>query len=231
MLALLLAAVACTHIVVVGDTSNHLQFIADLKTIYSVSLQENLPEPSKLNLVVFGSVSVAPFLEAGANLMLLGDSDLSVLSLRKSSDVVDVMSTDQSKDTVSTHSPADSFIDARNVFYQGPFFIAGKNKLLLPLLTASETAYADSAAGTDLIAVPAFVALNDARLVAAADAIFISDRFIDSSRTNANRKFAIDAAKWVFHNTGVLRIHKWRHHRVNEVQQRGVYRIQDKIVL
>ncbi|KAJ3008807.1 hypothetical protein HKX48_008331 [Thoreauomyces humboldtii] len=122
--------------------------------------------------------------------------------------------------------------------------LTGKNVLMQPLLTGSPTAYAYDLAdrevlegapliGSGLVYVSAVQARNNARVVFAGSVEMFSDDFADrevDGQKSGNKAFVEAVSRWAFQETGVLRVMGKKHHRVNETDQHGIYRIKDDMI-
>ncbi|KAJ3190431.1 hypothetical protein HDU85_000727 [Gaertneriomyces sp. JEL0708] len=123
--------------------------------------------------------------------------------------------------------------------------LTGKNPLIQPVLTGNPTTYGyelgDTAPiggnpilGTSVVLVSALQARNNARIVFTGSRDMFSNRLIkemaDAHNSAANMHFITALSKWVFKETGVLKVESRKHHRVNETEQHGIYRIKDEMV-
>jgi Oligosaccharyltransferase 48 kDa subunit beta len=52
----------------------------------------------------------------------------------------------------------------------------------------------------------------------------------DRSVASGNKDFAEQVSKWVFQEKSVLKLFSYKHHRIGETAQHGIYRIKDNIV-
>ncbi|KAJ3089857.1 hypothetical protein HK102_005314 [Quaeritorhiza haematococci] len=129
--------------------------------------------------------------------------------------------------------------------------ITGKNPLITALLVGSATSYSfdvneseDTAVhpespfvGHKVALVSALQARNNARVVFAGSSDMFSDEFINMPVEVAGKKypksgnlfFTKEITKWTFHEKGVLAVKHTHHHREDETQQHGIYRIKEKL--
>ncbi|KAJ8323377.1 oligosaccharyl transferase glycoprotein complex, beta subunit [Batrachochytrium dendrobatidis] len=126
--------------------------------------------------------------------------------------------------------------------------VTGKNILTFPILTASHSAYSYDSKDTDpLLGGPllgetislasAFQARNNARVVFVGSTSLFSNKyaklkvpFKNSQSICGNAAFSADISKWVFQEKSVVQITNTKHHRVNETDQHGIYRIKDEMI-
>ncbi|PWW78369.1 Dolichyl-diphosphooligosaccharide-protein glycosyltransferase 48kDa subunit [Tuber magnatum] len=123
------------------------------------------------------------------------------------------------------------------IAFRGAGHTLGNGPLLVPILTASRTAYAyDSkedfayaqdpwAAGTQMQFVSAMQARNNARITLVGSADMFSDEFFDmkvqkpgstESQKTANKEFCKDVAAWTFGEKGIVKVNAIRHYLSNE---------------
>jgi len=125
-----------------------------------------------------------------------------------------------------------------------------ENRLIIPLLRASSTAYSSSekndfsssGKGKELVLVSALQARNNARVTFSGSLDFFSDRFLQSTvqkyatdgkaqvfDKSGNEEFVRNLVRWTFGFQGVLRSGNMHHHRVGEKQQQILYTIKEDI--
>ncbi|XP_005182834.1 dolichyl-diphosphooligosaccharide--protein glycosyltransferase 48 kDa subunit [Musca domestica] len=136
--------------------------------------------------------------------------------------------------------------------YKGTGLLADKeNSLVLQLLTAESTAYSYNpdqaikdyphAVGRNTLLIAALQARNNARVVFSGSLYFFSDEAFTNSVTYAqtgesfkqsgNRDVANSISKWVFGETGALRVAGVKHHLEGETQPPAeAYTITDPVV-
>jgi len=136
------------------------------------------------------------------------------------------------------------------ILYRGSALVSGSsNKLKLDVLNAPTTAYSfapgkvvneyPGAVGRSTILVGALQARNNARVVLTGSLDLFSDQFINANTqpsSNAakaaksgNGDFVKALSKWVFQETGVLRVKSVFHHKVGEKQPPREYTITDDV--
>ncbi|KAI8904926.1 Dolichyl-diphosphooligosaccharide--protein glycosyltransferase subunit WBP1 [Powellomyces hirtus] len=122
--------------------------------------------------------------------------------------------------------------------------LTGKNPLIQALLVGAPTTFASEIAdkdvlegsllvGKDVVLVSALQARNNARVTFAGSVEMFSDALIERQAKGAvfgNGALVEELAKWTFHEKGVLKVLGKKHHRVNETDQHGIYRIKDDMV-
>ncbi|KAK7476524.1 hypothetical protein BaRGS_00032204 [Batillaria attramentaria] len=165
---------------------------------------------------------------------------------------------DQGKHTLIVADPA-NLIDAPMIVGKkgkSPFLFRGvgmvsdpENPLVLNILRASSTAYSHNpvekieefphAVGTNTLLIGALQARNNARVVFVGSLDFFSDEFFQSPVQNANKgdrfpvsgnqELALNLARWVFHQKGVLRVGKVSHHLKGEKEPGPAYIINQDI--
>lgn len=163
-------------------------------------------------------------------------------------------------DHTTVLAPGKNLIDSpvivgtRNVnplLYRGTGLLADKeNPLVLQLLTAESTAYSyvpenaiktyPHAVGKGTLLIAALQARNNARVVFSGSLFFFSDEAFTSSVQKAqtdkvysasgNQQVASAISKWVFGETGRLRVASVTHHKEGEKQPPSAYTITDPVV-
>ncbi|XP_038711687.1 dolichyl-diphosphooligosaccharide--protein glycosyltransferase 48 kDa subunit-like isoform X2 [Tripterygium wilfordii] len=123
------------------------------------------------------------------------------------------------------------------------------NGLVLKVLSASPSAYSanpksklsspPSLTGTAISLVSIVQARNNARILITSSLSIFSNRFFRSSVQKAgsstkhlkcgNEQFLTELSKWVFHERGHLKAVNVKHHKVGEVDEPAVYRINDDL--
>lgn len=137
------------------------------------------------------------------------------------------------------------------MLYRGTGIITDReNSLVLPLLTADSTAYSyvpDSpikeyphAVGKGTVLVAALQARNNARVVFSGSLYFFSDEAImsqvkrvgdtQSYIMSGNLNVVTAIGKWVFKETGEIRVKSVKHHKEGEKEAPGSYTITDPVV-
>ncbi|BFZ23263.1 hypothetical protein BsWGS_26302 [Bradybaena similaris] len=124
-----------------------------------------------------------------------------------------------------------------------------ENPLVLNLLHASSTAYSYKpdekidefplAVGSSTLLVAALQARNNARVVFVGSLDFFGDQFFQASvqKANGGKKFdqsgnqvlALNLARWVFRDKGVLRVGKVAHHLENEKEPPQAYTVMQQV--
>lgn len=141
--------------------------------------------------------------------------------------------------------------DVNPLLYKGTGLLADKeNPLVLQLLTADSTAYSyipenpikeyPHAVGKGTLLIAALQARNNARVVFSGSLFFFSDEAFTSSVQNAqstkvyknsgNQEVAVAISKWVFGETGRLRVASVSHHKEGETKPPQAYTITDPVV-
>eukprot|EP00271_Cylindrocystis_brebissonii_P003343 TRINITY_DN1419_c0_g1_i1.p1 TRINITY_DN1419_c0_g1~~TRINITY_DN1419_c0_g1_i1.p1 ORF type:complete len:438 (+),score=98.09 TRINITY_DN1419_c0_g1_i1:152-1465(+) len=159
-----------------------------------------------------------------------------------------------SKDTLVLAKAA---ISSRAIFgeapYTAPIVFRGRglklnaaSSLILPVLTASETAFSAMPSmvvkapprlrGTAVTLVAAMQARNNARVLISGSLELFSNKFFTLEAVQdgqvvrtANQQFAVEAAKWVFHERGHLKAGVLHHHRKGTQYEPSFYRIGDLV--
>ncbi|CAH1397281.1 unnamed protein product [Nezara viridula] len=165
---------------------------------------------------------------------------------------------DQGKHTLIVADPknlidAPVIVGSRNIpplLYQGTGLIAdSENPLVLQLLTGDSTSYSyipdqpikeyPHAVGKNTLMLAALQARNNARVVFSGALYFFSDEaFTSPVQKNGGKKFEVSGnrdvatalSKWVFKESGVLRVKSTSHHKVGEKQPPAAYTIMDDVV-
>jgi len=112
------------------------------------------------------------------------------------------------------------------------------NPLVIPILTASSTAYSyrmktdiedyPHAVGTSTILVGGIQARNNARVVLCGSIDMFSNEFLLDGE-NDNEKFVTNVALWTFHERGALRAKAPVHHIVGQTQPPREYTINEEV--
>lgn len=137
------------------------------------------------------------------------------------------------------------------MLYRGTGIIADReNSLVLPLLTADSTAYSYNpdaaikeyphAVGKGTILIAALQARNNARVVFSGSLYFFSDEaFMSQVRKvgdtqgfeqSGNLQVATSIGKWVFKETGEIRVKSVKHHKEGEKEAPASYTITEPVV-
>ncbi|KAK6916541.1 Dolichyl-diphosphooligosaccharide--protein glycosyltransferase 48kDa subunit, partial [Dillenia turbinata] len=123
------------------------------------------------------------------------------------------------------------------------------NSLVLKVLSASPAAYSanpnsklaqpPSLTGSSISLVSVLQARNNARVMISGSLSMFSNRFFRSSAQKAgsstkhqksgNEQFFTELSKWIFHERGHLKAVNVRHHKSGEVEEPGMYRINDDL--
>ncbi|KAK4258685.1 hypothetical protein QN277_005108 [Acacia crassicarpa] len=123
------------------------------------------------------------------------------------------------------------------------------NSLVLKVLSASPSAYSanpkskltspPSLTGSSISLVSVVQARNNARILISGSISMFSNRFFRSGVQKAgsptkhdksgNEQFLTELSKWVFHERGHLKAVNVRHHKVGEVEEPAIYRINDDL--
>ncbi|XP_021896719.1 dolichyl-diphosphooligosaccharide--protein glycosyltransferase 48 kDa subunit-like [Carica papaya] len=123
------------------------------------------------------------------------------------------------------------------------------NSLALKVLSASPSAYSanpnsklsnpPSLIGSNIALVSVVQARNNARTVVTGSLSMFSNRFFQSGvqkagsstkhEKSSNEQFLTELSKWVFHERGHLKAVNVRHHKVGEVNEPSMYRINDDL--
>lgn len=123
------------------------------------------------------------------------------------------------------------------------------NSLVLPVLTASPSAYsanpssklsnAPALTGSRISLVSVVQARNNARILISGSLKLFSDRFLRSGVQKAgtstrydksgNEQFVTELSKWIFHERGHLKAVNVRHHKVGQTDEPSLYRITDDL--
>ncbi|KAK9465417.1 Dolichyl-diphosphooligosaccharide--protein glycosyltransferase subunit WBP1 [Lipomyces arxii] len=127
------------------------------------------------------------------------------------------------------------------IYPSGQAFVLGNNDLIVPILRASETAYtfdpteemlaseSPFASGTQAYLVAGIQTRNNARAVIVSTDKLFSDDLLNNEKS-ANRKFATDVAKWVFQESGVIRLDSVTHNLINSTEQDPyIYRVKQDV--
>ncbi|XP_055913857.1 dolichyl-diphosphooligosaccharide--protein glycosyltransferase 48 kDa subunit [Eupeodes corollae] len=141
--------------------------------------------------------------------------------------------------------------DVNPLLYKGTGLLADKeNPLVLQLLTAESSAYSyvpenpikeyPHAVGKGTLLIAALQARNNARVVFSGSLFFFSDEAFTSGVQNAqstkmfknsgNQQVATAISKWVFGETGRLRVASVSHHKEGETKPPHAYTITDPVV-
>ncbi|XP_075236959.1 dolichyl-diphosphooligosaccharide--protein glycosyltransferase non-catalytic subunit Ost48 [Lycorma delicatula] len=141
--------------------------------------------------------------------------------------------------------------DVPPLLYQGTGLLADiDNPLVLQLLTADSTAYSyipdqpikeyPHAVGKNTLLMAALQARNNARVLFSGSLYFFSDEAFTSPVQKAlggkrwdvsgNRQVAEALSKWVFKESGVIKVKSVSHHRVGEKSPPPAYTIMDTVV-
>ncbi|XP_041377812.1 dolichyl-diphosphooligosaccharide--protein glycosyltransferase 48 kDa subunit-like [Gigantopelta aegis] len=136
------------------------------------------------------------------------------------------------------------------LLFRGVGMVADReNPLVLSILHASSTAYSHNpnekieefphAVGKNTLLIAALQARNNARVVFSGSIDFFSDEFFHSAVQNAiggkkfdksgNQELALNLARWVFKDKGVLRVGPVTHHKVGESKPPTAYTIMDEV--
>ncbi|KAI8803164.1 Dolichyl-diphosphooligosaccharide--protein glycosyltransferase subunit WBP1 [Cladochytrium replicatum] len=120
--------------------------------------------------------------------------------------------------------------------------ITYRNPLMTAILSGSASAYSADRAdvldgspivGQQLVLVSAIQARNNARVAFSGSLDLFSNDFINSKvdgKESGNKLFATEIGKWTFQEKNVLKVARVFHHRQNETEQHGIYRIKDDMV-
>ncbi|RKO91975.1 Dolichyl-diphosphooligosaccharide--protein glycosyltransferase subunit WBP1, partial [Blyttiomyces helicus] len=203
-----------------------------------------------------GVGAVIEFINSGGNVLLAGSSSISEairdLSIEFSVDFDEqgTAVTDHASHVGDDHNlviarsrpaplhPASPSASAGPVLFRGVGHrLTGKNPLVQPILVGEPSSYSfetresvrlegSPLLGSGIALVSALQARNNARVVFSGSA----DLFSDAGAKSGNEEFATALSEWAFQERGVLRIVKHKHHRLNEVDQHGIYRIKDEMV-
>ncbi|XP_054776431.1 dolichyl-diphosphooligosaccharide--protein glycosyltransferase 48 kDa subunit [Prosopis cineraria] len=123
------------------------------------------------------------------------------------------------------------------------------NSLVLKVLSASPSAYSanpksklaspPSLTGSSISLVSVVQARNNARILISGSLSMFSNRFFRSGVQKAgspakhekagNEQFLTELSKWVFHERGHLKAVNVQHHKVGEVEEPAIYRINDDL--
>ncbi|MED6204147.1 Dolichyl-diphosphooligosaccharide--protein glycosyltransferase 48 kDa subunit [Stylosanthes scabra] len=123
------------------------------------------------------------------------------------------------------------------------------NSLVLKVLSASPSAYSanpnskltspPSLTGTSISLVSVVQARNNARILISGSLSMFSNRFFQSDVQKAgsptkhdksgNEQFLTELSKWVFHERGHLKAVNVKHHKIGEVDEPALYRINDDL--
>ncbi|KAI8852124.1 Dolichyl-diphosphooligosaccharide--protein glycosyltransferase subunit WBP1 [Chytridium lagenaria] len=91
--------------------------------------------------------------------------------------------------------------------------LTGRNKHIVPLLTGTATSYSWMAGSKKPV-----------------DKVCVGEEWRLLDPLTGNLDFITEVSKWVFQEKGVLKVTSTFHHRENEDQQHGAYRIKDDLV-
>eukprot|EP01087_Luapelamoeba_hula_P007364 TRINITY_DN1808_c0_g1_i1.p1 TRINITY_DN1808_c0_g1~~TRINITY_DN1808_c0_g1_i1.p1 ORF type:complete len:469 (-),score=86.99 TRINITY_DN1808_c0_g1_i1:58-1422(-) len=134
------------------------------------------------------------------------------------------------------------------VLFKGIGHVLEKNnKLLLPILRASPTAYSSGAEaelngvgkGSDVVLISALQARNNARVSFVGSLDLFSDKFYQASVEkhaadgsavqSGNEELGKNLVSWTFGQRGVLRTSNVNHHRVGTTQRDTIYTIKENL--
>ncbi|CAG0894334.1 unnamed protein product [Cyprideis torosa] len=225
-----------------------------------------------------GSLSVdiiTKFVDGGGNVLMAGNSATSDLIREIATEVgvemdeegaavIDHLhydTADKGQHTLIVGDPSNLIQNAEKIvgsYQHSPFLYRGtgliadrENPLVLPILTASPSAYSydpekpitdyPHAVGSNTVLIAGIQARNDARVVISGSLDFFSDEFFESAVSDVvdvrkkapksgNKDLAMALAGWVFKEQGVLRAVKVRHHLVSDESRPEAYTIKDDIV-
>lgn len=137
------------------------------------------------------------------------------------------------------------------LLYRGTGILADKeNPLILQILTAESTAYSyvpdapikeyPHAVGKGTLLIAALQARNNARVLFSGSLYFFSDEAFTSSvrkatsltnyKVSGNSQVAVSLSKWVFGETGHIRVASVEHHKEGEKQPPTAYTITEPVV-
>lgn len=151
----------------------------------------------------------------------------------------------------SAHGAPNPILSAASgpvVYPHGTGFVTGSNPLLVDILRAPETAYVGDKegnavavkpghlvkfAGDGMSVVAALQTRANSRIGFVGSPLMLSDKWwgkeLDGKETG-NRAVLEDLTKWLFQETGVVRVVSTTHHRHGETEPRDAYRKKDNVV-
>lgn len=218
--------------------------------------------------------TITQFIDEGGNVLVAGSSVTGDVLRELASEcgfevdeegafVIDHLNydmTDEGQHTKLVVSP-DNLIDAPVIIgkrqdiapllYQGTGLLADpENPLVLPLITASSTAYSyipeqpikeyPHAVGKNVVLVAGLQARNNARVVFSGSLTFFSDEYFASAvhksqggakvDVSGNQQVANSIAQWVFREQGQLRVGSVKHHKFGETTPPQAYTIMEQLV-
>lgn len=246
---------AIKTLIIVDDTTNYKHFLSTIShhtiTLHNqttvIPVFSNFGERLYDNVAVldptlksFGGVlkvaGLLDFVNMGGNVLLIANEAASEatkdfaaeFSLEFTSVVKDHFADVDGNVKGRTVSPHVSNVEF--VMYSGiGHRLSGKNDLIHPVLTASDSAYTGKSKsisyGSDVLLVSSFQALNSARVTFIGSKSLLQDKYYP-----LNKQFASDLINWTFKEKSVIRVKSSHHGRVGEVEQHGIYRIKDEMV-
>uniref|UniRef100_T1GGK8 Dolichyl-diphosphooligosaccharide--protein glycosyltransferase 48 kDa subunit n=1 Tax=Megaselia scalaris TaxID=36166 RepID=T1GGK8_MEGSC len=196
---------------------------------------------------------LSQFLDDGGNVLVTGNSD-SGDALREFASECG-FEFDEDGSSVIDHINYDSIVGKREsvnpMFYKGTSIIADKeNPLILQILTGDSSSYSYNPSsqitsyphgvGKGTILIAALQARNNARAVFSGSLYFFSDEAFTQSvqfaqhekffKNSGNQDVATALSKWVFGETGRLRVAEVNHHKEGETQPPSFYTIVEPVV-
>eukprot|EP00096_Caligus_rogercresseyi_P005361 TRINITY_DN2067_c0_g1_i1.p1 TRINITY_DN2067_c0_g1~~TRINITY_DN2067_c0_g1_i1.p1 ORF type:complete len:434 (-),score=183.49 TRINITY_DN2067_c0_g1_i1:101-1402(-) len=132
------------------------------------------------------------------------------------------------------------------LLFKGPGILADENPLVLPILSASSSAYSHDplkpikdyphAVGKNTLLIAGLQARNNARVVFSASLEFFSNDFFESSvhlkgseSPSGNRELSQSLLSWCFKRSGLLRTSELKHHLVGQTASPPFYTIMEEV--